>query len=188
MLFLSKSSVSVSFVPSRVSEPHAPISICGKVSGLGIRCLGLHRFSELSGLGCISSLSGLASLVCGYLKVAWPEICGPIFGRCSVTNNWPQTHLDRRGSSCSADCTKTQPGRQILRPVRGASKLRPTAFRYPVCSVLIGTFFFSVSSVFGGSSSRLLVQPVPRSARVRLDVASRGTGVKPTDMQPTALI
>jgi hypothetical protein len=34
----------------------------------------------------------------------------------------------------------------------------------------------------------LLVQPVPRSARVRLDVASRGTGVKPTDMQPTALI
>ena len=142
MLFLSKSSVSVSFVPSRVSEPPAPISICGKVSGLGIRCLGLHRFSELSGLGCISSLSGLASLVCGYLKVAWPEICGPIFGRCSVTNNWPQTHLDRRGSSCSADCTKTQPGRQILRPVRGASKLRPTAFRYPVCAVVIGSFVF----------------------------------------------
>jgi hypothetical protein len=85
MLFLSKSSVSVSFVPSRVSEPLAPISICGKVSGLGIRCLGLHRFSELSGLGCISSLSGLASLVCGYLKLAWPEICGPIFGRCLVT-------------------------------------------------------------------------------------------------------
>ena len=50
----------------------------------------------------------------GYLKAVWPEICGSVFGRFSAKLG-PKTPLDRRGSSCSADRTKHQPRRPILR-------------------------------------------------------------------------
>ena len=39
--------------------------------------------------------------------------------------------LERRGSSCSADCTKNQPGRPILRPCRGAKQIRPECLQVP---------------------------------------------------------
>ena len=91
---------------------------CSSLVSHQARVSGLDRMSLVL---CIASLSGLGCIACliGNLKAAWPEICGPIFGRCSVTFG-RQTHLDRRGLSCSAGFTKTQPGRQILRPIRGA--------------------------------------------------------------------
>jgi hypothetical protein len=57
----------------------------------------------------------------GYLKAVWPEIFGSVFGRFSAKLG-PKTPLERRGSSCSAGCTKNQPGRPILRPFRGSKK------------------------------------------------------------------
>ena len=99
------------------------------LSGTQFGCSSLvsHQ-ARISGLLVLSiaSLSGLGCIACliVYLTAAWHEICGPIFGRCSVTFG-RQTHLDRRGLSCSAGFTKTQPGRQILRPDPGAKKLRP---------------------------------------------------------------
>ena len=49
----------------------------------------------------------------------------------------PKTTLDRRGPSCSSDCTKNQPRRQILRPFRSYVKRWPGS-RLPakVCQVL----------------------------------------------------
>ncbi len=44
----------------------------------------------------------------------------PVFGRFSA-NLGPKTPLERRGSSCSAGCTKSQPRTPILRPFRGTS-------------------------------------------------------------------
>ncbi len=41
-----------------------------------------------------------------------------VFGRFSAKLG-PQTPLEQRGSSCSAGCTKNQPRRPILRPLRG---------------------------------------------------------------------
>ena len=38
----------------------------------------------------------------------------------------PQTPLDRRGSSCSAGCTKNQPDTLIIKPLRGTTKKRPS--------------------------------------------------------------
>ena len=58
----------------------------------------------------------------GYLKAVWPEISGPVFGRFSAKLG-PKTPLDRRGSSCSAGCTKNQPRRPILRQFRGAKQI-----------------------------------------------------------------
>ncbi len=43
------------------------------------------------------------------------ELFGPVFCRFSAKLG-PQTPLDRRGSSCSAGCTKNQPRRPMLRP------------------------------------------------------------------------
>ena len=57
----------------------------------------------------------------GYLKAVWPEIIGPVFGQFSAKLG-PKTPLERRGSSCSAGCTKNQPRRPILRPFRGNSE------------------------------------------------------------------
>jgi hypothetical protein len=61
--------------------------------------------------------------VSGYLKAVWPDISGSVFSRFSARRG-PRTPLDRRSSSCSAACTKNQPGRPILRPLRGANKFR----------------------------------------------------------------
>ncbi len=44
-----------------------------------------------------------------------------VFGRFSAKLA-PKTPLERRGSSCSAGCTKNQPRRPILRPFRGNSE------------------------------------------------------------------
>ncbi len=44
-----------------------------------------------------------------------------VFGRFSAKVG-PKTPLERRGSSCSAGCTKNQPRRPILRPFRGNSE------------------------------------------------------------------
>ncbi len=44
-----------------------------------------------------------------------------VFGRFSAKLG-PKTPLERRGSSCSAGCTKNQPPRPILRPFRGNSE------------------------------------------------------------------
>ncbi len=46
---------------------------------------------------------------------------GLVFGRFSAKLG-PTTPLERRGSSCSAGCTKNQPRRPILRPFRGNSE------------------------------------------------------------------
>ena len=46
------------------------------------------------------------------LKAVWPELVGQVFGRCSAKLG-PKTPLDRRGSSCSAGCTKNQHGTQF---------------------------------------------------------------------------
>ncbi len=45
----------------------------------------------------------------------------PVFGRFSAKLG-PKTPLERRGSSCSAGCTKNLPPRPILRPFRGNSE------------------------------------------------------------------
>ncbi len=66
----------------------------------------------------------------GYLKAVCPQIVGSVFGRFSAKLG-PQTPLDRRGSSCSAGCTKNQPGRPILRPFHGANKFRPDCLQVP---------------------------------------------------------
>jgi hypothetical protein len=55
------------------------------------------------------------------LKAVWPGIFGSVFDRFSAKLG-PKAPLDRRGSSCSAGCTKNQPGRPILKPFRGAKK------------------------------------------------------------------
>ncbi len=65
------------------------------------------------------------------LKPGWPNLrgsmairnsdFGPVFGRFSAKLG-PKTPLERRGSSCSASCTKNQPRRPILRPFRGSSE------------------------------------------------------------------
>ena len=186
MLFLSKSSVSVSFVPSRVSEPHAPISICGKVSGLGIRCLGLHRFSERSWLHLFSERSCIARL--------WvPEAClaGDLWADFRQMLSNEQLAANPSGSTWLVlQCRLHQNSARQTNSKASSWRQQTPADCLQVPSLCGRDWIvcFSVSSVFGGSSSRLLVPPVPRSARVRLDVASRGTGVKPTDMQPTALI
>jgi hypothetical protein len=44
----------------------------------------------------------------GHLKAVWPEIVGSVFGRFSAKLG-PKTPLERRGSSCSAGCTRNQP-------------------------------------------------------------------------------
>ncbi len=44
-----------------------------------------------------------------------------VFGRFSAKLG-PKTPLERRGSSCSAGCSKNQPPRPILRPFRGNSE------------------------------------------------------------------
>ena len=72
----------------------------------------------------------LAGPLAGYLKAVWPEISGSVFGRFSAKLG-PQTPLERRVSSCSAGCTKNQPGTPILRPLRGTKKSDQTAFTYP---------------------------------------------------------
>ncbi len=69
-------------------------------------------------------------LLPGYLKAVWPEFFGSVFGRFSAKLG-PQTPLERRGSSCSAGCTKNQPGRPSLRPFRGAKKFRPDCLQVP---------------------------------------------------------
>jgi hypothetical protein len=66
----------------------------------------------------------------GLGKAVWPETCGPVLGRFSAKLG-PKTFLERRVSSCSADCTKHQPGRPIIMPFRGAEKLRPACFQVP---------------------------------------------------------
>ena len=38
---------------------------------------------------------------------------------------------ERRGSSCSAGCTQTQPGKPIIRPFRGAKQTRPECLQVP---------------------------------------------------------
>ena len=56
-----------------------------------------------------------------HLAVHWQFgilIFGSVFGRFSAKLG-PKTPLERRGSSCSAGCTKNQLRRPILRPFRG---------------------------------------------------------------------
>jgi hypothetical protein len=67
-----------------------------------------------------------------YLKVVWAEMFGSLFGRISskLGPETPQTP-DRRGSSCSAGCTKNQPGRPIIRPFRGTNKFLPDCLQVP---------------------------------------------------------
>ncbi len=57
------------------------------------------------------------------------SISGSAFGRFSAKLG-PKTPLDRRGSSCSAGCTKNQPRRPILRPILD-SQFPPG--RVPLC-------------------------------------------------------
>ncbi len=60
----------------------------------------------------------------GFLAVHWQFgilIFGRVFGGFSAKLG-PRTSLERRGSSCSAGCTKNQPPRPILRPFRGSSE------------------------------------------------------------------
>jgi hypothetical protein len=66
----------------------------------------------------------------GNLKAVWPEFFGSVFGRFSAKLG-PETPPGRRGSSCSAGCTKNQPGRPILRPFHGANKFRPDCLQVP---------------------------------------------------------
>ncbi len=70
------------------------------------------------------------NVLTGYLKAVWPEICGSVFGPCSAKLG-PKTPLERRGSSCSAGCTKNQPGRPMLRPLRDAKKFWPDCLQVP---------------------------------------------------------
>jgi hypothetical protein len=65
------------------------------------------------GNSCSTNLSGSLPILNSDL--------GPVFGRFSVKLG-PKTPLERRGSSCSAGCTKNQPPRPILRPFRGNSE------------------------------------------------------------------
>ena len=66
----------------------------------------------------------LGSKTAGYpplLLVGNSEFCVfYVFGRFSAKLG-PKTPLERRGSSCSAGCTRNQPRRPILRPCRGFS-------------------------------------------------------------------
>ncbi len=68
-----------------------------------------------------------------YLKAVWPEIFGSVFGRFSDKLG-PKTPLERRGSSCSAGCTKNQPGRPIPRPFHGSPKIPPGCLQVPPTS------------------------------------------------------
>ncbi len=87
----------------------------------------------------------------GYLKAVWPEISGSVFDPCSAKLG-PKTLLDRRGSSCSAGCTKDQPRRTILRPLRGANKIRPDCLQVPSFGVF--RFFALVCLRSRGPSGR----------------------------------
>ncbi len=79
-----------------------------------------------------------AHIPTGCLKAVWPEFPGSVFGRFSAKLG-PKTHLDRRGSSCSAGCTKNDPGRPILRPFRGAKKFRPDCLQVPSLNLATNT-------------------------------------------------
>ena len=49
----------------------------------------------------------------------------------TATRMRPRTPLERRGSSCSAGCTKNQPRRPILRPFCGPKQFRPDCLQVP---------------------------------------------------------
>jgi hypothetical protein len=49
----------------------------------------------------------------------------------TATRMRPRTPLERRGSSCSAGCTKNQPRRPIIRPFRGTKKFRSDCLQVP---------------------------------------------------------
>ncbi len=66
--------------------------------------------------------SDISCLFLGYLT----EISGRFSAKLG-----PKTPLERHGSSCSAVCTKIQPGRQIRRPFRGTKKLPPDCLQLP---------------------------------------------------------
>ena len=54
----------------------------------------------------------------GYLKALWPKIVGLVFRDFRLKID-PGTPLDRRGLLGTSICTKNQPRRPILRPIRG---------------------------------------------------------------------
>ncbi len=56
----------------------------------------------------------------GSLAIRYCDFSG-FLGRFSAKLG-PKTPLKRRGSSCSAGCSKNQPRRPILRPFRGNSE------------------------------------------------------------------
>ncbi len=122
----------------------------------------------------VHSLKGLGlSLQCSQLgtcRQSGRKFSGSIFGRFSAKLG-PQTPLDRRGSSCSAGCTKNQPGRPILRPFRGA---RPDCLQVPRSSEFLGFLGDLKSPILG----RFPAQPA-RGGRPR-----QGPRWICTDFQP----
>ena len=106
--------------------------VCGCVCvGVCVRCVwvcvGVCVRGCVCELGhrCTDAAAWLTSWA-EYLKAACPEICGSVFGRLSAKRG-PQTSLERRGSYCSAGCTKTQPRRPILKTCRGDKNIRRVA-------------------------------------------------------------
>jgi len=51
--------------------------------------------------------------------------------RPSFGQTLPPKPLERWASSCSASCTKTQPHRPILKPLRGTMQILPDCFQVP---------------------------------------------------------
>ena len=95
------------------------------------------------------SLHCSANSFTGHLKAVWPEMSGSVFDSAKLG---PKTLLDRRGSSCSAGCTTNQPRRTILRPFRGANKIRPDCCQVP--SFWVFRFFALVCLRSRGPSGR----------------------------------
>ena len=125
------------------SSPMRPLDIKFVVHGVWADQAAWNPFKKVGGLASFSHLfaGALVEAPCSTAApppriLTWiPEgsLAGNYwagFGRSSATLG-PKTPLDRRGSSCSEGCTNNLPGRQILRPFRGAQQIRPDCFQVP---------------------------------------------------------
>ena len=80
-------------------------------------------FNKFSAAGGTTDVTRPIGANRGHSAVHWQLgiLFFQVFGRLSAKLG-PKTSLERRGSSCSADCTKNQPPRPILIPFRGNSE------------------------------------------------------------------
>ncbi len=92
---------------------------------LALSTTGLGQGGQNITFSCEAAAAALYALRDFRVELAVWEVPDGVDFRSAFGELGPESHLDRRGSSFSARCTKNQPRRPVLRPFRGHDLVSP---------------------------------------------------------------